>query len=420
MTNVSDSHTDITYDTTKSRALYERARAVIPQGVYGHYAHPASFGHSPVFFDQARGSRFTDIDGNTHIDWMCAYGPMILGYNHPGPDDAAATQMAAGNTVSLAAPVLVELAEQLVDMVTGGDWALFGKNGADSTTLALLIARHATGRKYVVKIDGGYHGSAAWMQSPTSPGIAPGDHDLVLSVPWNDAAALQKVIDEHPGEIACFMSSPYHHPVFADNALPDEGYWAAVESMCRAAGILIAMDDVRAGFRINLAGSHVAFGFQPDLMCFGKALANGHPIAAVMGSAELQEAASEVYYTGTQFFNAAPMAACLATLQEMQRIDAANLVTDIGSRLAAGLVDVAASHGHELRVSGVPAMPYLRLIGPGGSKFHARWIAECVRRGAYFLDFHNNFVSTAHTDEDLAETFAIADRAFAALATDQP
>ncbi|MFT7649919.1 MAG: glutamate-1-semialdehyde 2,1-aminomutase [Candidatus Poriferisodalaceae bacterium] len=373
-------------------------------------------GPSPVFFESSKGARFTDIDGNEHIDWMCAYGPMILGYNHPVVDETVARQLKAGNTVSLAAPVMVDLAEKLVDMVHGVDWALFGKNGADSTTLAVMIARAATGRKYLVKVDGGYHGAAAWMQTPGNAGTAEGDHDLVLSVPWNDAAALQKLVDEHPGEIACFMSSPYHHPVFEDNVLPHDGYWDAIEGICTTAGVVLVVDDVRAGFRLNLAGSHVEYGFRPDMVCFGKALGNGHPIAAVTGTDELRQAAIDTFYTGTQFFNAGPMAAALATLEELEKADAIHVITGLGEQLGAGLIDVAASHGKDLRVTGIPGMPYLRNVGPGGFKEHKRWIAECVKRGAYFLSYHNHFVSTAHTEADLHRTFDIADQAFRSLA----
>ncbi|PZC41995.1 MAG: glutamate-1-semialdehyde 2,1-aminomutase [Chloroflexi bacterium] len=400
--------------TTKSQELYRRAQQVIPKGVSGHYGYAVD-AESPVFFESSGGSRFIDIDGNSYVDWMCAYGPMILGYNHPIVDEAAQRQMAAGNTVSLAGPVMVELAEHLVQMVSGVDWALFGKNGADSTGLAVMVARAATGRKYIVKVDGGYHGSAPWMQATGSPGTVAEDQALVCSVPWNDAAALQRAIDAHPDDVACFISSPYHHPVFADNVLPADGYWAAVEAMCRRAGVVLIVDDVRAGFRINLAGSHVAYGFQPDLVCFGKALGNGYPIAALTGTDALRDAATETFYTGTQFFNAAPMAAALATLQQLAEVDAAQRITETGERLSRGLVEAAAAHGYELRASGVPGMPYYRVLSDAGPAFHARWIAECVKRGAYLLSYHNAFVSTAHSDADLERTWEISDRAFQAL-----
>lgn len=405
---------DVTFETPNSQAMYRRARQVIPKGVYGHYGYAVS-DDSPVFFESSQGSRFTDIDGNTYVDWMCAYGPMILGYNHPAVDEAATKQMAAGNTVSLAAPVLVDLAEELVDLVDGVDWALFGKNGADSTNLAVMVARAATGRKYVVKVDGGYHGSAAWMQTPGNPGTVAGDHEHILTVPWNDPAALQATLDAHRGDVACFISSPYHHPVFEDNVLPADGYWSAVETMCHNDEVLIIVDDVRSGFRINLAGSHVEYGFSPDMVCFGKALGNGYPIAALTGVEALRSAATETFYTGTQFFNAAPMAAALATLRELRTIDGAARTTDLGARLNAGLIDVAATHGFDLRATGIAAMPYLRLAHLDGFGLHQRWVDACVRRGAYLLSYHNHFVSTAHNDDDLERTFDIVDRAFAAL-----
>ena len=378
----------------RSVELFTRARNVIPNGVFGHYGYSVT-PDSPIFFESASGARFVDVDGNEFIDWMCAYGPMILGYGHPIIDEAAAKQTAAGNTVSLAAPIMVDLAERLVDQITGVDWALFGKNGADATALAVMVARAATGRRLIVKIDDGYHGAVPWMQAPGSPGTVEDDQSLVISIPWNDSAALKRVIDEHPGEVACFISSPYHHPVFADNVLPAEGYWQQVEKICRAAGVAIILDDVRAGFRIDLAGSHAAFGFQPDLVCFGKALANGYPISALTGSDAFRQAAQDTYYTGTQFFNAAPMAAALATLDELEKADAANRINELGERLTAGMKAAAQANGYDLIVSGAPGMPFLRNGGDGGFKEHQRFIDELMRRGVYMLGYHNNFVSAA-------------------------
>jgi len=403
-----------TFSTQQSRALLQRAQSVIPKGVYGHYG-SAIGRESPIFFQSAAGSRFVDVDANTYIDWMCAHGPMVLGYNHGAVDEAAAQQMEQGNTVSLASPVLIDLAEELVGMVDDMDWALFGKNGADATSLAVMVARAATGRKYIVKIDDGYHGSAPWMQRSEAPGTVAQDHSLVISIPWNDVVAFEEAVRAHKGEIAAFISSPYHHPVLTDNVLPADGWWSAVQQICRSNDIVLIVDDVRAGLRINLAGSHVAYGFKPDLVCMGKALGNGHPIAALLGTEALMEAAGDTFYTGTQFFNAAPMAAALATLRELRAIDGANLMTKLGTQLNTGLVDLAGSHGLDLRATGVPSMPYFRIESEGGFRFHAAWIRECVKRGAYLLSYHNNFVSTAHTEADIAHTLAIADQAFAAV-----
>ncbi len=404
-----------TYEFSKSKALYARASRVIPKGIYGHYGY-AVRDTSPVFFSRSEGARFWDVDGNEFIDYMCGFGPMILGYNYPAVEEAVRSQLAQGNTVSLVAPVMVDLAEELVGMVGIADWALFGKNGGDATQLAVMLARAATGRKKVVTVRGGYHGVAPWMQAPGSPGTLGEEHEFVLSVDWNKPEQLEELILEHAGEIACFISSPYHHPVLADNELPADGYWRQIQDLCGRAGIALILDDVRAGFRIDLRGSNEAYGFEPDMICFGKALANGHPISALVGRDEFRQAAIDVFYTGTQFFNAAPMAAALATLRELKRIDAARRISETGGRLNEGLVKIAESHGYDLVVSGVSAMPYYRISNADdGSRTHRKWISECVKRGAYLLDFHNNFVSAAHEDVDLERTWEIADEAFRSL-----
>ena len=401
-----------TYDVSRSQALYARAQEVIPGGIFGHYGYSVR-PDGPKFFSRAEGAHFWDADGNEYIDYMCAYGPMILGYRHPAIEAAVAAEQRHGNTVSLAAPIMVELAETLVERVVAADWALFGKNGGDATGLAVMVARAATGRAKIVKVEGGYHGVAPWMREGF-PGAIPADLEQVLKVPWNDAGAFEQLISAHPGEIACFISSPYHHPVFADNELPAPGYWARMEALCRANGIVLIVDDVRSGFRLHPAGSNVAYGFTPDLVCFGKAIGNGHPLAALVGTDALKDAAKDVYFTGTQFFNAAPMAAAKATLDELGEIDAVGKMTDLGTQLSDGLVKVAGQRGYELIASGIPAMPYYRLANVSRHT-HFAWIDECVRRGVYLLGYHNHFLSIAHTETDLQRTWEVADQAFEAL-----
>ena len=396
----------------RSNALYARAKNVIPGGIFGHYG--SSVRESgPKFFSRSEGAHFWDADGNEYIDYLCAFGPMILGYNHPPVDEAVRRQQRLGHAVSLASPVMVELAERLVDQVAAADWALFGKNGTDATGLAVMIARAATGREKIVRVAGGYHGVAAWMRAG-SPGAIAADGAAVMSVAWNDANGFERLVAEQGSDIACFISSPYHHPTLADSELPAEGYWSRIEAACRARGIALIADDVRTGFRIDLAGANVAFGFTPDMICFGKAIANGHPLSALVGADSLKQTASEVFYTGTQFYSGAPMAAAIATLEELGKCDAVRQMNDAGTKLSQGLVDVASARGRKLVVSGVPAMPYYRLADVPRA-VHFAWIDECVKRGAYLLGYHNHFLSTAHAPEDLQRTWDIADAAFGAV-----
>lgn len=403
-----------TYEYEKSRALFERAAKVIPCGIPGHFS-PAPcvpVDAYPFYTQSAEGARFRDVDGNEFIDYMCAYGPMILGYRHPKVDEAYLAQLKDANCVTGASPLMVELAEYLVDLVSIADWAFFGKNGGDMTNYAVMAARTATGRNKILAMKGGYHGVAPWMQARGHHGVIEADHAHFVRVPWNNLPALEQAFAEHDGDVAGVIATPYHHPNFVDNELPAKGYWQGVESLCRKNGAVLIVDDVRCGFRLDLRGSNEYYGFKPDLICFCKAIANGYPISALVGTAALKSDTAKVFYTGSYWYSAAPMAAAMACLEELKQLDGPALMREKGTRLLGGLVALAKDHGYNLVVSGEPAMPYLRLADDPSLMLHQDWCAECTRRGAYFTSHHNWFLSTAHTDEDIEQTLRIADEAF--------
>ncbi len=407
-----------TYSFARSQELFVRAAKVIPCGINGHFSPamlvpPTSY---PFYAERGSGARFTDVDGNEFVDYMCAYGPMVLGYNNEVVDEAAARQREAGDTMGAPGPVMVELAEKMVDMLPFAAWALFAKNGGDMTSHALMVARAATGRKKIVAIQGGYHGVAAWMQGAGHHGVIDADVENIVRIPWNDVAAFVRVLAENPGQVAGFIATPYHHPTFADSELPDLGYWESIRELCDRHGVVLIIDDVRCGFRLSLRGSAEFFGFTPDLACYCKAIANGYPISALVGSDALKGAAAKVFFTGSYWYQAVPMAAALACLAELERLDAPSKMQDYGRALTGGMQRLADKHGYELKVSGVPSMPYLRLTDDPSLMLHQRFCAECTRRGAYFTSHHNWFMSCAHTQEDLDHTLAIVDDAFAALA----
>ena len=402
-----------TYEVKKSDEYFTKAKKVIPGGIFGHYKY-AVRESGPKFFSKSEGAYFWDLDDNRYVDLMCGYGPSILGYNHPEVEEAFKSSSDKGNTVSIASPVMVDLASKLVDMVDIADWALFGKNGGDATSLAVMIAREFTGKKKIIKIDDGYHGVAPWMQDKNRPGVIESDSEHVIKIKWNDLEELENLLGQDNNDIACFISSPYDHPVSRDNSLPNKGYWEKVTSLCKAHGILTIVDDVRSGFRINLKGSNVAFGFSPDMICFGKAIANGHPLASLVGKEEIKTAAERVYFTGTQFFSAPPMAAAIATLNELEKVDAPTNLIDYGKKLNARLEAVASEKGFNLVSSGIPSMPYYRLEGQS-FETHIKWIDECVKRGVYMLSYHNHFISLAHKEEDIDFIESAARQAFESL-----
>lgn len=400
-----------------SRKLFERANRVIPNGISGHFnpvtQKPA--GTYPYFVQHSGGSRFRDVDGNEYIDYMCAYGPMILGYGNPVVDEAYQAQMNNADTCTLASPIMVELAEHLVELIPMADWATFAKNGADATNMAVLIARAATGRNKIIAIEGGYHGSSPWMQSIKGSGIDASDHQQIIRIPWNDIAALGQVLTDCGSEVAAFISSPYHHPVYKDNELPAEGYWREVHKLLKQHDVVSICDDVRAGFRIDMGGSNEYFGYRPDLICFSKAIANGYPISAVAGADSLKDAAGKVFQSGSFWFSAGAMAAALACLKELARINAPERILGIGKALTDGLVKIAAGQGVALKVTGMPSMPYLRTGHESGIEFHQALCGELAMRGVFMASHHNLFVSAAHSDEDIAQTFDIFEAALAAV-----
>lgn len=406
-----------TYEYPESRALYERAANVIPCGIYGHFS-PAPYvpaADYPFFSNRAEGARFWDVDGNEFIDYMCGYGPIILGFAHPAVDEAYQAQMKQADTNSVANPKMVELAEYLVDLIPIADWAFFAKNGADVTNYAVMVARAATGRNKVAAIKGGYHGTSPWMQAAGHHGVMPDDHSNVIRIGWNDFEAFARVVDEHDGDVAAFIATPYHHPAFADSELPAEGYWQKVEKLCRDKGIALIIDDVRCGFRLDMGGSNEFFGFKPDMICFCKAIGNGYPISALVGADSLKNDAAKVFHTGSYWYSAGPMAAALETLKQLKAVDGPKKLQETGRKLNGGMVSIAKSHGYTLKVTGDPGMAYYRITEDPSLMLHQDWCGACTRRGAFFTSHHNWFVTTAHSDEDIQRTWDICDDAFKAV-----
>lgn len=413
-----------TYTNHTSRKLFQRAVKVIPTGIPGHLGPVESqfipIEAFPFYAERAQGSYFWDVDGNRYIDYMCAYGPNVLGYRHPAVEEAALRQWELGDAMALPGRRQVELAELMVDTITIADWAYFMKNGNDATSLAVMVARAATGRKKAVLVKGGYHGVAPWTQKDGRAGITEEDLANNIYVEWNNYEQLEQVVREHAGEIAVFMATPYHHPIFQDSELPAEGYWERVRTLCDRNGIVLAIDDVRTGFRLDMGGSGDYFGFKPDLACYCKAMANGYNISALVGTDDLRSAVSDVFYTGSYWHSAVPMAAAIATINELKRIDGPALMNARGRKLTDGLVKAASDYGINLKVSGMPALFYLRITNDDSLMMTQKFSAEATRRGAFFVSHHNHFINASLTEEDIDTTLSIAHDAFGIVAKNNP
>lgn len=403
----------------KSREAFIRATKVIPSGVYGHLG-PAEGCFVPVeafplFSSRAEGAYFWDLDGNRFIDYMCAYGPNILGYNDPDVEEAAARQRGKGDCTTSPSTVMIDFAELLVDTVTSADWAFFAKNGNDVTTMAVMTARAYTKRKKIVFFKGYYHGIAPWTQKIDYAGVIEEDVINNIYLDWNDIDALEETFRKYPDEIAAVISQPYMHGNFRDNEMPKDGFWQKVRSLCSQYGTVLVVDDVRAGFRMDIHGSDHYFGFEADLICFCKALANGYNVSALCGKDFLKNTVSGMTYTGSYWLSAVPFAAGIACIEKMKKLDIVKVLNEKGQKLKDGLIGAGKKYGYDLNVTGALALPYLRIANDDTLMTHQAWIAECVRRGVFFTNHHNHFINAAMTDADIKETIDIADEAFSVI-----
>ena len=278
-----------------------------------------------------------------------------------------------------------------------------------------MASRAYTHRKKIVFFKGYYHGISPWTQKIDYAGVIEEDVCNNIYVKWNDFDELERVFAENKGQIAAVIAQPYMHGNFMDNELPAEGFWKKVRALCTKEGTVLAVDDVRAGFRLDLAGSDHYFGFEADLICFCKALANGYNVSALCGKDFLKNTISSMSYTGSYWLSAVPFAAGIACIQKMKKLDLPKLLIEKGTKLKTGLIETAKKHGFDLHVSGVPSLFYLRIADDPTLMLHQAWIAECVRRGVFFTNHHNHFINASLTDADIQETLEIADEAFAAV-----
>ncbi len=403
----------------KSREIFDRATKVIPSGIYGHQG-PAEGCFIPVdafpfYAERAKGSYFWDVDGNRFIDYMCAYGPNIIGYNDPVVDEAARKQLEKCNCTTAPSHIMVDFAELLVDTVASADWAFFAKNGNDATSLAIMTARAFTHRKKIVFFKGFYHGVSPWTQKLDYSGILEEEVANNIYLEWNDINGLKNVFEKYKGQIAAVISQPYMHGNFKDNSLPAKGFWQSVRKLCTDNGTVLVIDDVRAGFRLDMAGSDHYFGFEADLICFCKALANGYNVSALCGKDFLKNTVSGISFTGSYWMSAEPFAAGIACINRMKELGGPSVLIEKGKKLTEGLMAAADKHGHKLVASGVESLFYLRLADDDSLMLHQRWIAEMVKRGIYLTNHHNHFINYSLTDEDIKETVEVADEAFAVL-----
>ncbi len=398
------------------QALVARAKAVIPNGMYGHMSvqarMPAGY---PQFIERADGVHLWDTDGNRYIDLMCAFGPMLLGYGHRSVEAAADAQRKQRNTATAPAPVLVDLAEALVRQFAHAQWCVFGKNGTDATTLSVTIARATTGKRKILVAKGAYHGAAPWC-TPAPAGVLAEDRAHLLHYEFNNVASLTAAAAQAGDDLAGVVASGFLHDAFRDQAEPTIEFVQAARALCDKTGAALILDEVRAGLRLSLAGSWAHLGVEPDISAWSKAIANGHPLAAVLGNDKFRNGAEQVYATGSFWFEAAPMAAGLETLRVANEVDLPAKLKASGDRLRTGWHRQSQAADFKLRQTGPGCMPMVLFDDDPKLETGFRFTALALDEGLYLHPWHNMFLSLAHDEAVIDEVLEITERVFAQLA----
>jgi len=404
---------------SKDRELRERAEAVIPGGMWGHQSTALLPDDYPQFFSRGSGARLWDADGAELLDFMCAYGPNLFGYGEPRINEAFVRQLQVGDALTGPTALVVELAEQFTRMVRHADWAIFCKNGTDATTIALLTARAHTRRKTVIRAKGAYHGYAPWATA-RSAGTTPEDKAHQIFCDYNDAASLEEAASRAGDDLAGIFAAPVKHDAFIDQQMPDPAYARKAREICDRTGALLIVDDVRAGLRISRDCSWSTVGVDPDLSCWGKCIANGHALSAILGADKARKAASKIFVTGSYWYQAAPIAAALETLRLVRETDYLEHIEGLGERLRTGLAERAQAAGFGFRQTGPATMPLFLFDDDPDLRKGFCWSSEMLKRGVYVHPWHNMFLCVAMTEADIDQTLETAEASFAALKTQAP
>ena len=423
---------------TISEDLFQRAQQTIPGGVNSPVRAFRAVGGTPRFIAAASGARMTDADGRQYIDYVGSWGPMILGHQHPQVLAAIRAQLEIG--VSYGAPTEreIEMAELLCARVPGLEMVRMCNSGTEATMSALRLARGATGRDYILKFEGCYHGhgDALLVKAgsglltfgvPTSPGVPADLAKYTLTAQYNDLDSVDALLKAHPGQVAAIIIEPVAGNM---NCVPPAaGFLEGLRTLCDRDGALLIFDEVMTGFRVGPAGAAGLYGIRPDLVTLGKIIGGGLPVGAFGGRRDVMQKLAPigpVYQAGTLSGNPLAMAAGLATLR---LLDDAQLYRDLEAstaKLLAGLREAAKAAGVPFLTTQVGSMfglyftdqpkieTFAQVMRCDAERFK-RFFHAMLDRGVYLAPsaFEAGFVSSMHGDAEIAATLAAAREAFA-------
>lgn len=416
-------NSDFSQVAERSERLFERAASVIPGVSQLLSRRPSRWarGVSPMFASRAKGCRIWDADGREYIDWMSGVGPIILGYADEVVDDAVKEQIDRGSITTLLDENAIELAEELVRLIPCAEMVRFAKGGGEACTVAVRIARGVTNRDKVLFC--GYHGWHDWylaanlgdrdqLDSHLLPGIEPigvprALEGTTIPFPYGDLEELEKALVQNADEVACIIMEPVR------STLPDSGYLEGVRELASRFDVVLIFDEVSCGFRIALGGAQEYFGVTPDMAVFAKAISNGYPMAAVVGSRECMEPASRMFVSSTYWDDAIGTVAALTTLRELQRRDAVSHFAEFGEAFRVRINRAAEEAGLAASVLGNAAEPRIDIKTPDpvtAKKVATLFIQENAKRGVILAQ--GLFFNCAHDEEALEVTGEVVRQSF--------
>ena len=424
----------------RSEQLFEAAKRVLPGGVNSPVRAFRAVGMAPRFITRADGAYIHDADGRSYIDYVCSWGPMILGHNHPAVREAV--EEAVKDGLSFGAPTEreVEIARLMVELVPNIEMVRMVNSGTEAVMSALRLARGATGREKLIKFEGCYHGHSDCMLvnagssalaggHPSSAGVPVGAAKDTLTAQFNDLQSVEVLLNENAGEVAAVIVEP----VAANMGVvgPAPGFLEGLRALCDKHGALLIFDEVITGFRLALGGAQEFFGVRADIVTFGKIIGGGMPVGAYCASRALREQVApcgSVYQAGTLSGNPVAMAAGLAQLRYLKaHPEVYSGINGYAARLADGLREIAARTGTGVRINQVGSVlsPFFTpddvntFTDAKGSDVgkYARYFAGMLERGVYLApaQFEAMFVSAAHSGEDLRRTLEAAGEVLGAL-----
>jgi glutamate-1-semialdehyde 2,1-aminomutase len=384
----------------KSEEMLKRALSAMPLGTQTFSKSRTQYplGVSPYFVTKAKGSKCWDVDGNEYLDFINGLCAVTLGYNDADVTEAVKAQLENGVIFSLPHPLEVEVAEKIIEMVPCAETVRFGKNGSDATAGAIRIARAFTHRDHVAAC--GYHGWQDWYIGATTRnlGVPESTGKMTHLFTYNDPDSLLKIFREHPDGVAAVIMEPMN--VFE----PKDDFLHVVREIAHKYGAVLIFDETITGFRCANGGAQELFGVMPDLATFGKGLANGYPLSAVTGRADIMQLMEEVFFSFTFGGETLSLAASLATMSKLQREPVVKTLVSTGEKIIAGLRGLIAKHNaqHFLSVAGNPTWSFLMIEDTDEYPQYAiktLFLQEMFVRNILMLSTHN--VSYAHTQADI-------------------